>query len=301
MKFMLAVMYFLIGPYVRTSPLQYIKDTFLCVEAVTSGSTPRKSPPEGSFWRDFFKLLQCHWDGFNDKSSPYRKCICVFKFLDEDFNLWSLIGYTRSSVTKSFVALDNLMKARDILVDKYRDDEYFGPSCTFINPVHHEPYIIEHQPFIMPELVAHKTHFDPDMAFKGVYYMLIHLQAEFELNFLELFSLMCTIDIFGHNPYYFISASILYIKNVPDNKRSNPCLINNTSKFSYGVNFAWKFLNFQQKLFLLEHLKSAGRNVPFLHHRYTSKPTKDGKSYKYTNLIQKICRQNCQLIFSTRN
>ena len=86
------------------------------------------------------------------------------------------------------------MKTSYILVDKYRDDDYFGPSRTFINPVHHEPYIIEHQPFIMPELVAHKTHFDPDMAFEGVYYMLIHLQAEFKLNFLELFSLMCTID-----------------------------------------------------------------------------------------------------------
>ena len=71
MKFMSAVMYFLIGPYVRTSPLQYIKGTFLCVEAVTSGSTPRKSPAQGSFWGDFFKLLQCHWDRFNNNSSPY--------------------------------------------------------------------------------------------------------------------------------------------------------------------------------------------------------------------------------------
>ena len=108
-----------------------ISKTYLCVEAVKYRSIPRKSPPQDSFWHGFVKLFQCHWDGFNNNSSPYQKYICVFKLSDEEYNLWSLIGYTRSFLAQSFVALDNLMKAKDILVNKYRDNEYFRSSRTF--------------------------------------------------------------------------------------------------------------------------------------------------------------------------
>ena len=105
------------------------------------------------------------------------------------------------------------------------------------------------------------------------------MQIKFDLNFIELMSLVCCLDCLDHNTYYFVSAGFLYLMQlkhliklgrIKETTSNNlPETNNNRGRyFGRNIDFGWQFLNFSLKLYYKEFHDS---NIESLMKKYNVK------------------------------
>ena len=121
--------------------------------------------------------------------------------------------------------IESLHAANKQLLEWLKNPLMFGPTCTLMNP----KYVQILQPMksfkMVPEMEQHHTHINPNGLFQGVYYVLMRLLHQFDLDFLQIMSALLAFEVSGHNPYFFVSATLIYLSRSSD------------TVFQHGVEF----------------------------------------------------------------
>ena len=309
MVFLSSILFFFFGKDMKLSPLQIGQiNRYLCIEAITFNRNDRyvsvdgptanhrsrfrsKRPPDSSntsdanndhhdvppkFERCMEKLLRAHTDRHNCDRSLSRRIICVFKRRTIDGYLYTDIGYSKAQVFNSVEQIYKLLDTKIRIVNLLNDLSPFGLSRTSMNPKHQNPHVFSNinKPRILPQLLMVDTHINPTFAFQGVMNIVLLVQNRFNLDYVSLVSYLCTLDFSGHNPYYFITASVLYLNEANNYRRSSI----DRKKFGEGFYFGWKFLNFLRRVYLYENHRSGHKPPASLHNRYTKKCINSGMS-----------------------
>lgn len=107
---MSSLMYFLLGENHDVSPLQFIHNHQLCIDAITVTPSDQKSQQDDNENRTSLRtdnnLLGDHTNMSNCHiSTASRSAIDVFKTADSNCCMWTVIGYTRASVTRSMMQI----------------------------------------------------------------------------------------------------------------------------------------------------------------------------------------------------
>ena len=220
-----------------------------------------------TFIRCMEKLLRPHTDLHNCDKTISRSLIAVFKRRTKEGYLYTDIGYSRSEVLNSAERIYSLVKTKKKIIELLKNPSVFGLSRTSMNPINHirNQYGVNNKPLLLPQLRMVDTHINPTFAFQGVMNNILMVQQQFELDFLALISYLCALDFSGHNPYYFITASVLYLNHWCENDQDRD------KTFGQGFYFGWKFLNFQRQVYYYEntHPDERGHKPPAgLHNSY---------------------------------
>ena len=266
---MSSLMYFLLGNKHVVSPLQFIHNHQLCIDAITVAPSDRKSKQDDNKNRTSLRtdnnLLDDHTDMSNcHVSTAGRSAIDVLKIVDSNCCMWTVIGYTRASVTRSMMQIKSLHAANKQLLQWLKNPLMFGPTRTSMNPKYVQILQPTKSPKMVPEMEQHHTHINPDGLFQGVYYVLMRLLHKFDLDFLQIMSALSAFEVSGHNPYFFVSAALIYLSRSAD------------TVFQHGVEFGWRLLNFTRCLMVKEFAAGLNTLPAELHKRYNANPMKNG-------------------------
>ena len=91
----------------------------------------------------------------------------MFKYVDDEQQLWTQVGYIRSGIYQQLnyvLAMGNLFES---LHELYTNDSYFGASRMSILPSKQESFVPAVTPQILPELESHRTSLNVDFGFQG--------------------------------------------------------------------------------------------------------------------------------------
>ena len=77
-------------------------------------------------------------------------------------------------------------------------------------------------------------------------------------------SALSAFEVSGHNPYFFVSSSLIYLSQSKD-KVLHP-----------SVEFGWSLLNFTCRLMVKEYFAGGNKYPTGLHNQYNKHPTKNG-------------------------
>ena len=167
--------------------------------------------------------------------------------------MWTVIAYTRSSVTRSMMQIESLSQANEELLSLFKNPKNFGPTRIYMNPTYAQKLQPTKAPKIVPEMEQHYTHINPDGLFQGVYFILMRLSRKFKLDFLQIISALSAFEVSGHNPYFFVSSSLIYLSQEKE------------TVVQPGVEFGWRLLNFTRRLMVKEYFAGGNKHPAGLH------------------------------------
>lgn len=147
-------------------------------------------------------------------------------------------------------------------------------------------------PQMVPEMEQYHTHINPDALFQGVYYVLIRLLQRFGLGFLQIMSALSAFEVSGHNSYFFVSATLIYLSRSSD------------TVFRHCVEFGWKLLNFTCRLMVKEFV--AGLNIfpAKLNKQYNANSMKNGMdniSYSMDEFVHLVAYRIVNFIYKWKH
>ena len=229
-----SILVWLFGTKMVESPLQFIDDDQIVIEAITSGCRDQNCPAGWSVgeFKHWFPSVLCHYDDLNCNGSVLsRQFLGVFKYCDEQNHLYTDIGYTRSAVFDTFSRLQKLEIACN---DIHKMIKYDFPPCrTSFLPRDLTPRRPPN--LIVPNVEMHQTHIDATFSMQGILYSLLLLCEKFNLNLVEIVSLLSTIDYCGHNYFFWIASAWMYMEYPVGRHRSD------FDVYGTGIHFGWNF------------------------------------------------------------
>ena len=145
---------------------------------------------------------------------------------------------------------------------------------------------------IVPEIEMHETHLDPSFSIQGVLFATIKLVDRFHLNFVEIVSLLCSLDYTSNNTYYWLATAWLWAKYPLRTTRGS------NDVYGQGIHFGWNFLNDVRKM----HLRSDESGVVLLNHnnRYTPRDY-NATAYTWDEFLELFTRRVIIILYSYRH
>jgi len=247
------------------SPIQLVQNSAipLTLEAVTVACTNR-SPfnDEGDVsFCDKFQLVRAHADTFNcNNSIPSRAALVSFKIVDDNYQLTTIIGYSRRSVYDLLVRRESYKSIAAEITRCIRDIPQSRHSlCSQL--VDGNNLSVEHdqiQLYTFPQMLMRQTNFDSNAAFQGVYFGILMVARCFSLNFVEIISLLSVLEFCANCTYYFNCVIVFYLLEERWKERSPH------DGFGIGVDFGFNFLELTEKVYIYERKNSVSGTVPLL-------------------------------------
>ena len=208
-------------------------------------------------------ILGSHGD---NKNCDVRSSLVALKSNSMDGEIVGLIGYPRRSVTRCESRIAVTMEVTEYMNSILEDDLHFSPGRRSINSFTMSEGTSTKRGLLFDSIVGLEGNLNPILFAQGVLYCTLLLQKKFDLDIIEVASVLQSFDYCAECSYYFIAATFYCLKSYE---------IDPTRRRSIGVDFGFDFQKMIYKVYAYEGGRGAAKHKrPYRQYsRYEKKET----------------------------
>ena len=248
-----------VHPFLPLSPLQFLADICgfqvfdsLRMFRVDQGQSNNSSIPLPYS----MNILGCHGDKKNSKS---RRFVMALKYKSDLGQVTGFIGYTRQIAD---TVVNKIQLHKILFDDMVHYFDHIPKGSQGMNKVTLQQSVECKNAQIMPSIRGCPPNLNCTFSFMGIVHATIMMTSQFDLSYLEIASVLCCYDFAAECSYYFIAASIFFLKFCDKENRSK------------GIAFGYDFLNYIRSLHEYEKTQSkGGKSIVGMFNRYASNNT----------------------------